>query len=93
MKKLKLFLLSVFLLFSFCIISQNNQTDIYAKDANGKPYSPGWYTPGLKASYQIVKNLQVTVGWENITNQRYRSYSSGIVAAGSNFIVSLRTSF
>ena len=28
MKKLKLFLLSVFLLFSFCIISQNNQTDI-----------------------------------------------------------------
>ncbi|MBK6992033.1 MAG: TonB-dependent receptor [Chitinophagaceae bacterium] len=73
--------------------SEQAKTDIYAKDANGKPYSPGWYTLGLKASYQIVKNLQVTVGWENITNQRYRSYSSGIVAAGSNFIVSLRTSF
>jgi len=73
--------------------SEQAKTDIYAKDANGKPYSPGWYTLGLKASYQIVKNLQVTVGWENMTNQRYRSYSSGIVAAGSNFIVSLRTSF
>ena len=72
--------------------SEQTKTDIYAKDANGKPYSPGWYTLGLKASYQIVKNLQVTAGWENITNQRYRPYSSGIVAAGSNFILSLRAS-
>lgn len=72
--------------------SEQTKTDIYAKDANGKPYSPGWYTLGLKASYQIVKNLQVTAGWENINNQRYRPYSSGIVAAGSNFILSLRAS-
>jgi len=72
--------------------SEQAKTDIYAKDANGKPYSPGWYTLGLKASYQIIKNLQITAGWENITNQRYRPYSSGIVAAGSNLIISLRVS-
>ncbi|MGB3007858.1 MAG: TonB-dependent receptor, partial [Chitinophagaceae bacterium] len=72
--------------------SEQIKTDIYAKDANGKPYSPGWYTLNLKASYQLIKNLQITTGWENITNQRYRSYSSGIVAAGSNFIISLRVS-
>ena len=72
--------------------SEQAKTDIYAKDAGGKPYSPGWYTLNLKTSYQFTKNLMVTAGWENITNQRYRPYSSGIVAAGSNFIFSVRTS-
>lgn len=72
--------------------SEQVKTDIYAKDADGKPYSPGWHTVNLKATYQLSKNLLVTIGWENITNQRYRPYSSGIVAAGSNFIISLRVS-
>jgi hemoglobin/transferrin/lactoferrin receptor protein len=72
--------------------SEQAKTDIYAKDANGKPYSPAWYTLNLKASYQLTKNLLISTGFENITNQRYRPYSSGIVAAGSNFIISLRAS-
>jgi hemoglobin/transferrin/lactoferrin receptor protein len=70
--------------------SEQAKTDIYAKDIDGKPYSPGWYTLNLKASYHVIKNLMVTAGWENMTNQRYRPYSSGIVAAGSNFILSAR---
>lgn len=69
------------------------KTDIYAKDADGKPYSPGWYTLNLKASYQVDPKTSFTVGWENITNQRYRPYSSGIVAAGSNLIFAVRRSF
>lgn len=69
------------------------KTDIYAKDRNGNPYSPGWYTVNIKTSYELTKNLLLTAGWENISNQRYRPYSSGIVAAGSNFIFSLRASF
>ena len=72
--------------------SEQAKTDIYAKDDNGKPFSPGWYTLNLKASFQITKNLMATTGWENFTNQRYRPYSSGIVAAGSNLIVGLRAS-
>ncbi len=72
--------------------SEQAKTDIYAKDANGKPYSPGWFILNLKASYQITGNLLITTGWENITNQRYRPYSSGIVAPGSNFIIGLRAS-
>jgi hemoglobin/transferrin/lactoferrin receptor protein len=68
------------------------KTDIYAKDANGKPYSPSWYTLNLKAAYQIDPKTSFTTGWENITNQRYRPYSSGIVAAGSNLIFSVRRS-
>ena len=70
--------------------SEQTKIDIYAINVNGKPYSPGWYTLNLKASYKATKNLLVTTGFENITNQRYRPYSSGIVAAGSNFIISLR---
>ncbi len=69
------------------------KTDIYAKDADGKPYSPGWYTLNLKASYQVDPKTSFTAGWENITNQRYRPYSSGIVAAGSNLIFAVRRSF
>jgi hemoglobin/transferrin/lactoferrin receptor protein len=73
--------------------SEQAKTDIYAKNDDGKPYSPGWYNLSLKASYQITKNLLLTTGWENMTNQRYRPYSSGIVAAGSNFIISARLGF
>ncbi len=70
--------------------SEQAKTDIYAKDDSGKPYTPRWYTINLKASYQLTKNLLLTTGLENITNQRYRPYSSGIVAAGSNFIMAVR---
>jgi len=70
--------------------SEQAKTDIYAKDASGKPYAPAWYTLNLKASYQFTPHLMITAGWENMTNQRYRPYSSGIVAAGSNFILSVR---
>lgn len=72
--------------------SEQSKTDIYARDAEGKPYAPGWHTLGLKASYQFSPNLLLTTGWENITNQRYRAYSSGIVAPGSNLVLSIRAS-
>lgn len=72
--------------------SEIAKPDIYAVDENGNPYSPGWYTLNFKAGYQLFKNLLVTAGWENMTNQRYRPYSSGIVAGGSNIILSIRAS-
>ena len=70
--------------------SEIAKTDIYAIDPSGKPYAPGWHTLNIKASYQFKKQLSFTIGWENMTNQRYRPYSSGLVAAGSNLIVSVR---
>lgn len=73
--------------------TERAKPDIYARDKDDNPYSPGWYTFNLKASYQLIRNLMVTAGWENFTDQRYRPYSSGIVAAGSNFIASLRATF
>ncbi len=73
--------------------SERAKTDIYARDANGKPWSPGWYTINLKASYTLTKNFLLTAGWENITDMRYRPYSSGIVASGSNLIISARVNW
>lgn len=71
--------------------SEQAKPFIYATDKYGKPYSPSWYTLNIKTSYHLKSYLMVTAGWENITNQRYRSYSSGIVSPGSNLIVSLST--
>lgn len=63
---------------------------IYAEDHAGRPYSPSWYTLNLKGIYSVSKAISMTCGVENITNQRYRPYSSGIAAAGQNWILSLR---
>ncbi len=60
---------------------------IYAKDKNGKPYSPAWFTLNMKGTYQFKKLATLNIGLENITNQRYRTYSSGIVAPGFNAII------
>lgn len=73
--------------------SEKSKTEIYAKDRNGKPYAPGWYTLNLKGSWQFSPRLLATAGWENLTNRRYRPYSSGIVAPGSNLILSVRVSW
>lgn len=66
---------------------------IYAIDDNGNPYAPAWYTLNFKAMYQFTDHLSVSGGVENLTDQRYRPYSSGIVAPGRNFILSLRANF
>jgi hemoglobin/transferrin/lactoferrin receptor protein len=63
---------------------------LYAADENGNPYSPAWYTLNFKAVYPIDKHFSLSAGLENITDQRYRSYSSGISAPGRNFILSLK---
>lgn len=69
------------------------KTEIYANDVDGNPYSPAWYTLNFKAMVQMTNSLSVSAGIENITDQRYRPYSSGIVAPGRNFVISLRAGF
>lgn len=69
---------------------EREKSHIYAQDRNGNPYSPAWYTLNLNASYDITSFLNIAVGLENILDQRYRPYSSGIAAPGRNFIMSLR---
>ena len=65
---------------------------IYASDSNGNPYSPSWYTFNLRTQYQISDSTSFTASLENITDQRYKTYSSGIAAAGRNFVLALKYS-
>ena len=69
--------------------SEQEKDYLYAKDSNGNPYAPSWYTLNLRTKYQFNKSLSVTAGLENITDQRYKTYSSGIASPGRNLILSL----
>ena len=65
---------------------------IFALDSNGNPYSPSWYTINLRSQYQFNEDLSLITTIENITNQLYRPYSSGISAPGTNLILALKYS-
>jgi hemoglobin/transferrin/lactoferrin receptor protein len=72
---------------------ERQKSAIYARDANGKPFSPAWYSLNFKASYQPIRPVVIGAGVENITDQRYRPYSSALTAAGRNFVFSVRAGF
>jgi hemoglobin/transferrin/lactoferrin receptor protein len=74
-------------------IGESGKDEIYAKDANGNNYAPAWYTLNFKALYQFTDIFSLSAGVENITDQRYRPYSSGLSGAGRNYIISLKASF
>ena len=59
---------------------------LFALDAQGMPYAPSWYSLNLRSQYDFNKSISVVGAIENITNQRYRTYSSGISAPGTNLI-------
>ena len=73
--------------------SEQEKPYMYATDENGNPWSPGWWTLNLKAAYPVKKVVTLSGGVENILNKRYRTYSSGIVAPGINFILSVTARF
>jgi hemoglobin/transferrin/lactoferrin receptor protein len=74
-------------------VEEREKTYMYASDEHGNPYSPAWYTLNFKTHYQLTECLSVSGGIENLTDRRYRPYSSGIVAPGRNFILSLQAGF
>ncbi|MDT0606518.1 TonB-dependent receptor [Croceitalea rosinachiae] len=74
-------------------LSEQSKDFIYASDKNGNPFSPSWYTLNFRSQYQISNALKTTLSLENFTDQRYRTYSSGIVAPGINLILGLGYSF
>lgn len=72
---------------------EKGKTEIYALDTQGRPFAPSWYTFNLKFAYKFNKYLTANAGVENLLDARYKTYSSGIVAPGRNFILALRTQF
>jgi hemoglobin/transferrin/lactoferrin receptor protein len=74
-------------------VEERSKDEIYAKDINGNTYSPSWYTLNLKVEYRITDTFSISSGVENITDQRYRPYSSGISGPGRNVVLSLKAQF
>lgn len=74
-------------------LEERGKPELYAIDQNGNPFSPSWATINLMAKYQLHKLFTVSSGLENITDVRYRTYSSGVAAPGRNFILSLTANF
>ena len=70
--------------------TERAKPEIYAKDAQGRPWSPSWNALNLRTAWQATKSILLTASWENMTDRRYRTYSSGVVAPGSHVVVSGR---
>ncbi len=69
--------------------SEQSKAYIYAFDQQGKPFSPFWYTLNMRTQYSFSNNWKISLNLENITDQRYRTYSSGLTAPGRNLILAL----
>jgi hemoglobin/transferrin/lactoferrin receptor protein len=54
---------------------------------------PGWYTLNVRGSYQLNQYVQVQAAVENIADQNYRMFASGVSAPGRNLILTLRGRF
>lgn len=61
----------------------------YSAD-KAKGYMPGWFTLNVRIGVNLTKNLRLNAACENITDNRYRVFASGINAPGRNIIISLR---
>ncbi|MBN1446956.1 MAG: TonB-dependent receptor, partial [Bacteroidetes bacterium] len=55
--------------------------------------TPAWVTLNLRSSYQLTDMFQLTAALENILDEHYRPFSSGVSAPGRNFIFALRATF
>ena len=54
---------------------------------------PSWWTLNMSLQYKFNENLKLQLGLENILDQHYRTFASGISAPGRNVIISLKTNF
>jgi hemoglobin/transferrin/lactoferrin receptor protein len=68
----------------------NGEDNLPQATPNGMP---SWYTLNLRSAYQINRHLRLQAAMENILDQNYRVFASGISAPGRNFILSLRSNF
>ena len=51
---------------------------------------PAWYTLNLRTGYKFNSNMSIQIALENIMDQNYRVFSSGVSAPGRNLVITLR---
>lgn len=54
---------------------------------------PSWYTFNVSTTWGITKNIKAQVALENIFDQNYRVFASGINGAGRNLMIKLKAFF
>ncbi len=54
---------------------------------------PSWWTFNVNTSYKVNNSIILQLAIENIFDQFYKPYASGVSAPGRNFIFSIRTVF
>ena len=74
-------------------ISDELADSLFALDSEGNPYSPSWLTLNFRTQFDFNDSVSFVGALENITNQRYRTYSSGIASAGTNLIMAITYKF
>ena len=70
--------------------SEKNKTQFYLKDNLGLAYSPAWYTLNFKFGCYLNTKTKLNLGIENITDKRYRPYSSRLTAPGRNIMLAIQ---
>ena len=70
-----------------------NSSGVDNDDLGTEEGYPSWWTLNTSAQYKFNDNLKIQVSIENILDQHYRTFASGISAPGRNIVISLRSSF
>ncbi|CAL2103955.1 Hemoglobin/transferrin/lactoferrin receptor protein [Tenacibaculum sp. 190130A14a] len=78
-------------------IDNHEQTPIVnpnaTEDINKYYGTPAWFTVGIYGKYQVNKNIALQAQIQNIFDEHYKEFASGVSAAGRNISISLQTNF
>ncbi|MCF6351165.1 MAG: TonB-dependent receptor [Flavobacteriaceae bacterium] len=74
-------------------IDNIEQTPDFNEDENTGTGNPAWSTLNFDLKYTLTKNMDFLFGIDNIFDQHYKEFASGISAPGRNFSFSLIGSF
>lgn len=74
-------------------VTERAKTELYALDAEGLPYAPSWGVWNLVGQWEFADWGKIIIQLENLTDQRYRPYSSGISASGRSAQLGLSVRF
>lgn len=66
---------------------------LFASDSNGNPYAPAWSIINIRMKHVIKKHYTLVFGIDNMTDLRYRTFGSGMAAAGRSFSLGIHASF
>ena len=74
-------------------IADMNSSGVDNDDLGTEEGYPSWWTINTSFQYKVNDNIKLQLGIENILDQHYRTFASGISAQGRNVIISLKTNF